>query len=268
MDPTRDAETAGATGSNRATRANGATRSGILGLRSADITERALVVGDPQRVGDLAAHLEQVEELGRSREYVTIRGRYRGAPVTVASHGVGASGAAVCFEELARAGVRRFVRAGTCGGIQSEVVEGDLVIGTAAVRDDGVSDRLVPPAWPAVADPALTLALTELAGAEAPRSHTGVVHTGASFHPSPVLSEPGWQVFHRAGALATEMEFAVLLVIAALHGAAAGGIFAVDGNLLTAARDMADYDPHRAIVRDAKAAMLRIALDALVADVA
>lgn len=242
------------------------TRTGILGVDPEAIDDRALVVGDPDRVADVAELLQDPTELGRSREYVTIRGTYRGVPVTVASHGVGVSGAAICFEELARAGVRRFVRAGTCGGLQVDVVDGDLVIGTAAIRDDGFTDRLVPLAWPAVADPFLTLQLSRHASATDLRSHMGVVHTTANFHPSPVIDEPGWQVFHRAGALAIEMELAALLVVAQLHGATAGAIFAVDGNLLTAASDMGDYDPDRAIVRRAKAVMLEVALAALTDD--
>lgn len=242
------------------------TRTGILGLDPAAVDDRALVVGDPDRVAEVAELLEDPTELGRSREYVTIHGTYQGVAVTVASHGVGVSGAAICFEELVRAGVRRFVRAGTCGGLQTEVLDGDLVIATAAIRDDGFTDRLIPPAWPAVADPALTLQLSRDAAITELRSHVGVIHTTANFHPSPVTDEPGWRIFHRAGALATEMELAALLVVAQLHGAAAGAIFAVDGNLLTAATDMGDYDPDRAIVRRAKAVMLEVALDALTAD--
>ncbi len=239
---------------------------GILGVRPAEVTEHCLVVGDPNRVDDVAALMTDVREIGRSREYVTVVGVHAGVEVTVASHGVGAGGAAVCFEALARAGVRRFVRAGTCGGLQHDVVDGDLVVGTAAVRDDGLTDRLLPLAWPAAADPALTLELARLAAASELNSHVGVIHTAANFFPSPLPDMPGWPVFAAAGAKAIEMEYAALLVIASLHGAAAGGIFATDGNLLANAADMADYDPDRDVVRRAKEAMLGIALDALVSD--
>jgi uridine phosphorylase len=239
--------------------------SGILGLDLEEVTPHALVVGDPHRVQDVAAHLEHVREIGNSREYVSVVGEHRGRAITVTSHGVGAAGAAVCFEELLRAGVTTIVRAGTCGGLQHAVVDGDLVIGTAAVRDDGLTDRLVPLAWPAVADQGLTRALQTAAAGTPLDVHTGIVHTAANFFPSPLDDVPGWQVWADAGALAIEMEFAALLVIAALHGARAAGVFAVDGNLRRNAADMADYDPDRAIVRTAKTAMLTVALDALAA---
>ena len=239
--------------------------SGILGLDLDAVAPHALVVGDPHRVHDVAAHLEDVREIGNSREYLSVVGHHRGRAITVTSHGVGAGGAAVCFEELLRAGVTTIVRAGTCGGLQHEVVDGDLVIGTAAVRDDGLTDRLVPLGWPAVADHGLTRGLQEAAADTALNVHTGVVHTAANFFPSPLSDVPGWQVWADAGAVAIEMEYAALLVIAALHGTRAAGVFAVDGNLRRDAADMADYDPDRDVVRTAKAAMLTIALDALAA---
>lgn len=240
----------------------------ILEVRAADVAPRALVVGDPHRVPDVATHLEEVRELGNAREYVTIVGRYRGVPVTVASHGVGASGAAVCFEELARAGVTRMLRAGTCGGLRPSVEAGDLVVGTAAIRDDGLTDRLLAPEWPAVADAALTLELQRTATAAATDRgvHVGVVHTAANFYPDPHADEQRWAGYARAGAVAIEMEYSALLVVAHLHGIAAGGIFTADGNLLAAEEDMSDYAPGRAVVAAGKAAMLGAALEALVAD--
>lgn len=240
----------------------------ILGVRNGDVAARALVVGDPERVAAVADHLDDVHEVGRSREYVTCTGSYQGVAVTVASHGVGSAGAAICFEELARAGVTHMVRAGTCGGLQPDVVAGDLVVGTAAVRDDGLTDRFVPPEWPAVADPALTLALRTEASTSGLSWHTGVVYTASNFYPGPLEDRPRWWPYHRAGAAAIEMEFAALLVVAQLHGIAAGGVFATDGNLLVAADDMSDYAPDREVVTRAKQAMFTTALRALTSDAA
>lgn len=240
----------------------------ILGVRAADVAPRALVVGDPERCVATAERLDDAREVGRSREYVTFTGDYRGVPVTVSSHGVGAAGAAICFEELARAGVGRIVRAGTCGGLQPGVDDGHLVVGTAAIRDDGLTDRLVAIEWPAVAACEVTLALQREAAAAGTRTHVGVIHTAANFYPDTLSTEPRWRYFHRAGAVAVEMEFAALLVVAQLRGMAAGGIFAVDGNLLSAKADMSDYAPHRSVVTAGKDAMIVAALSALVSDAA
>lgn len=59
--------------------------------------------------------------------------------MVVASHGVGAPGAILLFQELAEAGVRTIIRFGTAGAIRPGIADGDLVIAEAAVRDDGVT---------------------------------------------------------------------------------------------------------------------------------
>lgn len=241
----------------------GADRLPILGVRADEVAPLALVVGDPMRARAVAGMLDDARELASSREYVTLTGSFRGRTVTVASHGVGAAGAAICFEELARAGVARIVRAGTCAGMQRGVTAGDLVVGTAAIRDDGVTDRLIDPRWPAVADAALTLELERAARATGVATHVGVVQTVANFYPGHHESEPGWLPFHRAGAIALEMEFSALLVVAAHHRIAAGGLFTVDGNMLEHDEDMSDYDPSTVPVEEGKVAMLRAALEAL-----
>lgn len=233
----------------------------IIAVRAGDVPEAMVVVGDPARAEGAAQLLDDVRPLGNNREFVSFVGRYRGTEVGVISHGVGAPGAATCFEELCRAGVRRMVRAGTAGGLQPDVRDGDLVVATGAVRDDGFTAGIVPETYPALADRRLTAALVEAAGDSV---HEGIVLTSAVFYPHDVLgSHLGrWQ---RAGVVAVEMEAAALLVVASLHGVAAGVILAVDGNPLAEDdTDMTGYDPHRDIVRSAVDRALGAALDALV----
>lgn len=225
------------------------------------IAPAALVVGDPARAERAADLLDGAREVGRNREYLTFTGRYADQLVTISSHGVGSAGAAVCIEELLRAGVRRIIRAGTAGGLQPEVTDGDLVLATAAVRDEGTSVRLVPAEYPAVADPGVVAALAEAVGGA--RVHRGVVLTSDLFYPMPMLGS-SLQRWAEAGVLAVEMELSVLLVLAGLRGVAAGGVFAIDGNPVAAA-DMTDYAPHRDIVRAAADAAVRAGLDALTA---
>ena len=237
----------------------------ILGVKAGEVPRRVVVVGDPKRARAAAAMLEGAEQLGETREYVTFRGVHQGVEVGVVSHGVGASGAGVCFEELCRAGAERVLRAGTCGGMQPEVVDGHLVVATAAVRAEGFTDGLVPPAYPAVAHPVPLAALQRAAGTGGD-VHTGVVLTSGVFYPHPVLGSD-LALWQRAGVVAVEMEVAALYVVAALHGVEAAAILAVDGNPL-AERDeeMTGYDPDREVVHRAVERMLRIALDAVVDD--
>lgn len=56
--------------------------------------------------------LEEARQVGANREYHTFIGKWKGAPIAVASHGVGGGGASCCFEELIQAGVTTIIRAG------------------------------------------------------------------------------------------------------------------------------------------------------------
>lgn len=237
----------------------------------AELAPNVVAVGDPQRARAVGERLEGARELASNREYVSIGGTYHGVPVTVVSHGVGGPGAGVAFEELCRGGARRIIRAGTAGGLQPHVGDGAVVVATAAVREDGLSDLLVPPGFPAVADARLTIALEDAArsaGLGDDRLHRGVVYSNAAFYSHNVLGSR-LELWQRAGCVAVEMEAAALFVITALHGVAAAAVLAVDGNPLASDDTaMENYDPFRAVVRDAIAAVVTAALEAAVTPMA
>lgn len=248
-----------------------AARDGLLPLTRIPVAELApnvVVVGDPGRARSVGARLDGARELASNREYLSIGGTYRGVPVTVVSHGVGGPGAGVAFEELCRGGARRIVRAGTAGGLQPEVGDGAVVLATAAVREDGLTDLLAPPGFPAVADARLTIALEDAArsaGVRDDRLHRGVVLSNAAFYAHDVLGSR-LELWQRAGCVAVEMEAAALFVVAALHAVAAAAVLAVDGNPLAADDTaMEGYDPFRDVVRDAVDTVVTIALDAVTA---
>ena len=235
----------------------------ILNVDSDEIPERMLVVGEPARARRAAARLDDGVEIGNHREYTTLVGHHRGVRVGVASHGVGSAGAAVCFEELLRAGARRLIRAGSCGGMQDHIIDGHLVIVTGAVRNDGFTSQIVPDGYPALATPDVIAALRKVsAGSSA--IHEGLTLTSAVFYSHEILGSD-LTMWQKTGVKAVEMECAVLFVLAGLAGAESGAILTVDGNpLLRADEEMTDYNPHRNVVRKAVGRMIDIAWDALV----
>ena len=235
----------------------------VLNVDSGDIPELALVVGDPDRARRAAGFLDEPVQLGHHREYLTMAGRHRGVEVGVVSHGVGAAGAAVCFEELLKAGVRRMIRAGTCGGMQDNVTDGHLVIVTGAVRDEGFTSRIVPDGYPALASPDVIAAFRR-AIRDRVDIHEGLTLTSDVFYSHDILGSD-LALWQKTEVKAVEMECAVLFVLAGLAGVETGAILTVDGNPL-AQRDeeMTGYDPHREVVREAVGRMIGIALDALV----
>ena len=227
------------------------------------ISPYVLTVGDPERAVDVGRRLDGGHELGRYREYVTWQGRWDGIDVTVTSHGVGGSGAAVAFEELALGGATTIIRLGTSGSALHEIRSGDLLVATGAIREDGVSQQLLPLSYPAICDLAVTQALVEAAAAHpGVRFGTGVMMTKAAFYPGALPDER--DVWSKTPLVGYEMELAALLIVAALRGVRAGGIFTVDGNPAEGdPEDARIYNPHRDVVREGKERMIEVGLDAI-----
>ena len=209
--------------------------------------------GDPGRVPLLAQRLEGARQVAANREFVSWSGELEGAQVTVTSTGIGCPSAAIAVEELHACGTDTFIRVGTAGGMQQDVLVGDLVVAEAAVRDEGTSPQYVPLGFPAVADPDVTLALREGARALDLRHHVGVVHSKDSFYGQrepermPVADELAarWRAWIRAGVLCSEMEAAAIYVVARSLRARAGGLMLIAGNqeLKSARREAARLEP-------------------------
>jgi uridine phosphorylase len=237
----------------------------ILKTNASNIPSRVLVVGDPNRIDVVIESLTDVEEIAQNREYRTVKGKFDGAEIGVISHGVGSAGAGACFEEICQAGASRIVRSGSAGGMQEGIGAGDIVIARGAVREDGLSPKLVPLSYPALVSPEVLLAMRAAAQDLGAEYYEGIVLTSDMFYPHDVLGSdlPLWQ---RAGVTAVEMEIATLLVVCALHGVEAGAVVAIDGNPLTQDDgSMETYNPNQDSVKNAVANSLQIALRGLIA---
>lgn len=236
----------------------------ITGLTVGAVPSAVLVCGDPERATKTAAYLDRATLVSEQREYRSYFGEYEGMPVAVCSHGVGAPGAAVAFEELIAAGARRLIRVGTCGGIQPDVEDGHLVVVTGAVDYTGFGRATVPPGYPAVADFHLTAVLARQTAASARVHHTGLVLTADSFYPGvETPRRPDYRVLSAANVVAVEMECAALFLVSSLRRVQAAAILAVDGNVLEKGESMEEYDPHRDVVAAAVEAEIEIALASL-----
>ena len=99
----------------------------ILSKRD-EIAKHVIVVGDPLRAKNLSTLLESPKLVNENRCLLTYTGKWRGEPITIATHGVGAPSAAIVFEELALLGARNIVRLGTAGSIDDNLELGSVVI--------------------------------------------------------------------------------------------------------------------------------------------
>ena len=193
-----------------------------VGLGPGMVGRYVLLPGDPKRCQKIAAYFEEPQLMADSREYVTYTGLLDGVKVSVTSTGIGGPSASIAMEELTRCGADTFVRVGTCGGMQQDILGGDLIIATGAVRMEGTSREYAPLEFPAVADLEVVNALAAAAKELGAKSHIGVVQCKDSFYGQhePEVKPVGyellnkWDAFVRCGCLASEMESAALFVVA------------------------------------------------------
>lgn len=222
------------------------------GVGPEDIGEYVILPGDPKRCAKIAAHFDNPVLVADSREYVTYTGTLDGVKVSVTSTGIGGPSAAIAIDELAKCGAHTFIRVGTCGGMQEEVMGGDIVIATGAVRMEGTSREFAPIEYPAVADFNVTNALVSAAGKIGVRNHVGVVQCKDSFfgqHEPGIMPvsyelENKWQAWIRMGCLASEMESAALFIAGSFLRVRVGSCFLVVANQERAKKGLPNKQAH------------------------
>jgi uridine phosphorylase len=123
-----------------------------LHLKPENLSDRIILVGDPDRVTAVASRFDAIECDVSSREFHSITGSYKGKRITVVSHGIGGDNIDIVLTELdalanidfetrtVRPEFRQLtlVRIGTSGGLQPFVPIGTYVAAERAIGFDGV----------------------------------------------------------------------------------------------------------------------------------
>jgi len=206
--------------------------------RPGDVGKYVLLPGDPGRVPKIAAYLDDAKKIAQNREYVVYTGSIHGEPVSVCSTGIGCPSTAIAVEELVRCGADTFIRVGTSGMMQPNMQSGDLIIATAAIRDEGTSRQYLPLEFPAVASPDIVWAFMDACRSNNIRHHVGVVHSKDSFYgevemdrmPMADQLKSRWKAWVAGGALCSEMEAATLFVVSSFLGKRAGAIMLAEAH--------------------------------------
>ena len=105
--------------------------------KKGDIASRVVIAGDPVRVEHLSTLLENPRIVNTNRGFLTYTGLFKGIPITIATHGIGAPSAAIVIEELIMLGAKIIIRLGTAGSLIEKLDFGDIVIATGAVYNVG-----------------------------------------------------------------------------------------------------------------------------------
>ena len=223
-----------------------------IGLKEGDIGEYVILPGDPKRCEKIAKHFDNPVLIADSREFVTYTGTIDGVKVSVTSTGIGGPSASIAIDELAKCGAHTFIRVGTCGGMQEDVLGGDVVIATGAVRMEGTSREFAPIEYPAVSDFCVTNALVDAAKKIGVRNHVGVVQCKDSFfgqHEPEIMPvsyelENKWNAWIRMGCLASEMESAALFIAGSFLRVRVGSCFLVVANQERAKKGLSNEQVH------------------------
>ncbi len=243
----------------------GLTRDAIQGAGT------VLMPGDPARAGKIAEEIGRAiggraEELASRREFTTFMTTApESPPFIVTSTGIGGPSVSIAVEELARIGVKTFIRVGTTGAIQDYLRNGDCVITTGAVRLDGASRHYAPIEYPAVASLRVTNALVRGASKAKVPFYTGITASSDTFYQGEEKSDAfreytirairgSTEEWRRLGVLNYEMEAATLLTMTSSMGLEGGCVTGVinrsdDGEITRGDLDLGEGNVIKAAVR-------------------
>ncbi len=207
-----------------------------VALGKGDIGKYVILPGDPGRVADIASYFDEAEKVADNREYVTYTGTVDGIKVSATSTGIGCPSTAICVEELIKCGAEYFIRVGTAGSLQRDVLLGDVTITTGAVRLEGTSRQYIPIEYPAVPDLDVTVALRDAARKLNVPHHVGISHCKDAFYTEGACGLPLedynnqlWKAWERGNVLSTSMESAALFVVSSIKKVKAGEVLAIIG---------------------------------------
>ena len=188
----------------------GSGRQYHTGVGPQDIGKYVILPGDPKRCAKIAEFLTDAKQVADNREFTTYTGTLDGVRVSVTSTGIGGPSAAIAIEELSKCGAHTFLRVGTCGGMQENILGGDLVIADGAIRmEDSFFGQHEPQIMP------VSYELTQK-----------------------------WQAWLRMGCLASEMESAALFIAGSFLHVRVGACFLVLANQEREKRGLPNVQVH------------------------
>jgi uridine phosphorylase len=221
-------------------------------LKKGDVGRYVILTGDPGRCETISHLFDNPEFIAYNREYNTYTGTIDGEKVTVMSTGIGGASTAIAVEELVKCGADTFIRMGTSGGMQEDIIGGDIVIASGAIRAEGTSKEYAPIEYPAVADFDVLSSLVEGARESGAKYHVGVVQCKDSFYGQhePETKPVGyellnkWDAWIKCGSLCSEMESSTLFIVGSYLRCRTGAVLLVVANQERAKKGLPNPQAH------------------------
>jgi uridine phosphorylase len=209
-----------------------------INMKQGDVGRYVILPGDPKRCVKIAEHFDNPVLVADHREFVTYTGFIDGVKISVTSTGIGGPSASIALEELANIDADTFIRVGTSGGMDINVMGGDLVIASGAIRMEGTGREYAPMEFPAVANYEVLNALVKASKDLGKKYHVGIVQCKDAYYGQhePETKPVGyelinkWNAWLKLGALASEMESAALFIVGAYRRVRVGAILNVVAN--------------------------------------
>lgn len=198
-------------------------------LGNDNIGRYVFLTGSDQRAHDISTHFNHVVVKKHPRQHNlylgTLLNQTGDIEVAAISTGMGGPSADIIINELFLLGAKRMLRVGTAGSLQPERIKaGDIVIATAAVRDDKTSWDYIYKEYPAIASLECVLAAQRAVETLSfnDKTHCGIVHSKSSLFAREMSlsllenNKHYMNAMHLSGVLATEMECAQLFILSSL----------------------------------------------------
>ena len=204
-----------------------------IAAKPGEIAETILLPGDPLRAKFIAeTYLENAKQYTDVRNILGFTGTYKGKPVSVQGTGMGIPSISIYVHELFKEyGVKRAIRIGTAGSMQSHLKLRDLVLAMSSSTDSAVNTRRFKGlSFAPNASWRLLKAAWDAAAAKGWEPAVGNVVSADLFY----TDDPDeWKLWAGYGTLAVEMESAELYTVAAKFGREALAILTISDNLVT-----------------------------------
>lgn len=190
-----------------------------------------IMPGSDGRAREIAEHFDnqtvKAHPRGHNLYLGTLKAGDKSIDVASISSGMGCPSMEIILHELHQLGAKRFLRVGTAGSLQGNIVKlGDIVCAQASVRDESSTADYMPHAVPALASIEMINAINAAAKKQGltDRIHTGMAHCKSTLYarefgigPKALENQAYMQLLQRCGVLATEMETAALFTQSHLY---------------------------------------------------